>query len=186
MTTLLVTKNFIIADRSVCNGMESNRQLEPKLYLTKDKRCVIAFVGNKGFPRKAKDWENAYDAFNKANKHNVPDWLLKLKEHDVNRYNEAKAELEKAASGYLSWLAPQKSDVVVAMYADYTFVYDGGKESTEVLYNDQWYEYGSGGSLALCLHGLGIKPEELMGHVSTLDPLSSKEYDLIYRKELSK
>lgn len=179
MTTILITNDFVLADRSIGHGIEMNRVLEPKMYRGKDNKGVIVVGGGKGFKRKASEWEEAYRSMMRLIH------PIKIPGVPPERVNELNETQERLYLSYLKYFVAN-DDKMFLLTATNNFVFSAGETSAEVLYPGTCHTYGTGGDLAMYLYLLGLPPKEIIDGVSTLDQLTSKEYDIVFRKELNK
>ena len=167
MTTILVTKDFILSDYAISKAEELNRQELTKQYRTKDSKAVLVHSGYRSFPWKIATYEELYDSLL---------GLIKYKTSGEN-YNICMDHLNAV-------LGPGGS--IAMMLSDFSYYYEVKDSVLCIMYKDEVYATGTGGLSALYFWKLGIKPEDVMSMVADLDITSTARYDIVYRKELSK
>ncbi len=171
MTTILATDEFILADRKLRHETELKLSMwSPvrKLYTFDEGRVAVAFAGNYGFKRSASDFKMLYDKIMK----------VLYADRGSSSYSKLTADTTAFASGVLGGLTFN----VVIYTKEATYEYD--IKGLTVRHPGGVVQVGSGSIYANAAYVFGVKPERIMEYVATLDEWSSREFDLIYRKDL--
>ena len=162
MTTVFVCSDFIVADRVLTRGDETIHTDFKKLHINREKTIAIAAVGNVNFRNHHK---TAIDHFFKVVEQRytgIPSPMLS--KNDV------------AVLGDLQLYVLTALDVfVITRDQNVQWVADGMVEGA-----------GTGYPLACAAYSLGAKPEHIVPLTAKIDPMSSSNFDIFYRRELKR
>lgn len=162
MTTVFVCSDYIVADRVLTRGDETIHTDFKKLHINREKTIAIAAVGNVNFRNHHKT---------------VIDHFFKVVEQ---RYTGIPAPMlsknDVAVLGDLQLYVLTALDVfVITRDQNVQWVADGMVEGA-----------GTGYPLACAAYSLGAKPEHIVPLTAKIDPMSSSNFDIFYRRELKR
>lgn len=160
MTTVFVCRDFIVADRVLTRGDETIHTKFKKLHVNKEKSIAIAVVGHANFRDHHKIAAKHFFGVIASRYTGIPSPLL--------------SPNDLAVLGELQLYVLTASDAFVVTGAmSVQWVNDGLTEGA-----------GTGYALACAAYSLGAKPEHIVPLVTKIDPMTSREFDIVYRKDL--
>lgn len=177
MTTMYLTDDFLLTDRSVGNGWEYNKTTTIKHTLLRhgDREYV---VGLGGFLNQTTMNKSIWRRLGLA-----MTWIL---EEQGIRSPDDSETLKKLIDNEVEKNRQFLDNLVgegILFYIDKRGAYYYQNGTAYYMVKGQTHFYGSGGNLAMYAHQLGAKPEEIMGIVSAVDNMSTPEFDLTYFRE---
>lgn len=163
MTTLLITEDFILADRrAIALGIVSNIHVsEPKLWVDPKGRGAIGAAGSRRITLTDIHFSRYFDAAFKASETMQPE--------DLAEFNKLNAEF--FVCNYAAYLITAKGAFVL-------------NERIDAVTHPFLKETGSGGIFAKAAWYYGVKPEDIIPLVATFDETTSPDFDLFYRKDI--
>lgn len=162
MTTVLVCKDFIVADRVLTRGDETIHTDFKKLHVNRDKTIAIACVGHVNFRNHHTIIANHFFKVVESRYRGIPE--PKLNPNDL------------AVLGDVQLYVLTAMDVfVITKDGNVQWVADGMVEGA-----------GTGYMLAAAAYSLGAKPENIIPLTSMIDPMSSRAFNIVYRSELKR
>lgn len=179
LTTIISTDEFILADRALgSNDFNSFSTVKKVMKVGPD--VHLAFGGDHGYERPMKFYKNLVDAV-KGSLRLTSTLQGNLTEAEIKMYTtclEGYEAIIKDAIGVGEVL-------FININRDRYYILPSSSYKIKVLCEGIVAHYGSGGVSATTFYHLGVKPEEIVGHVSMIDDMTSEEFDIFYRKDLS-
>lgn len=163
MTTILLTEDFVLADRRVVamSYDTATHASEPKIWVDPKGRGALGIAGSREVALDEITLSRLFEAAFKATETAAEPDIVEFK-----RLTE-----EKFRSLYAAYIVTKKGSFVVDGYV--TAV----KQPHSIV-------TGSGGLFARAAYYYGVKPEEIVPLVATFDETTSPEFDIFYRKDL--
>ena len=163
MTTLLITEDFILADRrAIALGINSNVHVsESKLWVDPKGRGAIGTAGSRRITLTDIHFSRYFEAAFKASETEQPE--------DIASFNKLNTEF--FSCNYATYLLTAKGAFVLNDHVD-------------VVTHPFLKETGSGGMFAKAAWYYGVKPEDIIPLVATFDETTSPDFDLFYKKDI--
>lgn len=163
MTTILVTEDFVLADRRViAMSLDTvTHASESKIWVDPKGRGALGIAGSRETALDDVTFSRLFEAAFKATE--------SMAEHDIAEFKRLSDEVFRNL--YAAYLVTRKGSFFVNGYIT-------------VVNHPHTKETGSGGLFARAAYYYGVKPEEIVPLVANFDETTSPEYDIFYRKDL--